>query len=103
MPARSANPILRSMIRTTDEYWDTDRASYEDELNAWRDRTAMTVAVAVIPAVRSDARRSARRPVAVAATRDRRLPLRRSRSASRRATPLALVRRYPAIYPPPDY
>lgn len=28
------------MIRAFDPYWDSDRASYEDELNAWRDRTA---------------------------------------------------------------
>ena len=93
MPSRPANPILRSMIRTTDEYWDSDRASYEDELNAWRDRTAAPVAVAVVaPVRRSEARLPDRRPVAVAVTRNARLPLRRSRSASRRATPLALAR-----------
>lgn len=37
------------MIRATDEYWDSDRASYEDELNAWRERTAAPVAVGVAP------------------------------------------------------
>jgi hypothetical protein len=36
-----------TMIRAADEYWDSDRASYEDELNAWRERTAAPVAVAV--------------------------------------------------------
>ena len=46
MPSRPANPILRLMIRAADEYWDSDRASYEDELNAWRDRTAAPVALA---------------------------------------------------------
>jgi hypothetical protein len=76
MSARPANPILRLMIRAADEYWDSDRASYEDELNAWRERTAAPVAVVV-------ARRPARRPVGVTATRDRRLPLRRTRSAKR--------------------
>jgi hypothetical protein len=83
-----------TMIRAADEYWDSDRASYEDELNAWRERTASPVAVALpeAPATRSEARRPARRPVAVAATRDRRPPLRQSRSASRRATPLTLTR-----------
>jgi len=93
MSARAPNPILRLMIRAADEYWDSDRASYEDELNAWRERTAAPVAVAVpeAPVTRSEARRPARRPVAVVATRNRRLPLRRSRSASRRATSLALA------------
>jgi hypothetical protein len=28
------------MFRINDEYWDADRASYEDELEAWRERTA---------------------------------------------------------------
>jgi hypothetical protein len=48
MPARPPNPILRLMIRAADEYWDSDRASYEDELNAWRERTAAAVAAAVV-------------------------------------------------------
>jgi hypothetical protein len=92
MPSRLAKPILRLMVRAGDEYWDSDRASYEDELNAFRERTAGPVAVAEIAAIRSEARRPARRPVAVAATRDRRPPLRRSRSASRRAASQALAR-----------
>jgi hypothetical protein len=49
------------------EYWDSDRATYEDELNAWRERTA--AAAVVGPA---QLRRLARRTVArrtVAATR----------------------------------
>jgi hypothetical protein len=43
--SRESDPA--SMIRAADEYWDSDRASYEDELNAWRNRTAAPVAVAV--------------------------------------------------------
>ena len=70
------------MIRANDEYWDSDRASYEDELAAWRDRTAVPVAVAVVaPVTRFEPRKSGRRPVAVAATRDRRPPRSRARSA----------------------
>jgi hypothetical protein len=34
----------RRMIRSDDEYWDADRASYEDELDAWRERIAAPVA-----------------------------------------------------------
>jgi hypothetical protein len=98
MPSRPANPILRPMIRAADEYWDSDRASYEDELNAWRDRTAvattpLVVAIAVAaPVRRTEARLPDRRPVAVAVARNARLPLRRSRSASRRASVVARAR-----------
>ena len=44
MPADLVDSILRRMIRTGDDYWDSDRATYEDELNAWRDRTATPLA-----------------------------------------------------------
>ena len=44
--ASARNPILRRMIRANDDYWDSDRATYEDELGAWRERTAVAVAVA---------------------------------------------------------
>jgi hypothetical protein len=43
------------MIRATDEYWDFDRATYEDELDAWRERTAAPVAS--MPAARRSATR----------------------------------------------
>ncbi len=33
------------MIRASDDYWDSDRASYEDELGAWRERTTVAVAI----------------------------------------------------------
>jgi hypothetical protein len=39
------------------EYWDSDRATYEDELNAWRDRTAAAVAPAAPAWVRAVAPR----------------------------------------------
>lgn len=78
-----------TMIRAADDYWDSDRASYEDDLNAWRERTAAPVAVAEVPATRSEARRPVRRPIAVAAGRPH---LRRSRPAPRRATLPALAR-----------
>ena len=44
MPRRRADSILRRMIRANDDYWDFDRATYEDELGAWRERTAVAVA-----------------------------------------------------------
>jgi hypothetical protein len=28
------------MIRADEEFWDVERASYDDELDAWRERTA---------------------------------------------------------------
>ena len=28
------------MINATEEFWDFERASYDDELDAWRERTA---------------------------------------------------------------
>ncbi len=46
MPPLGADSILRRMIRANDDYWDSDRATYEDELGAWRERTAVAVAVA---------------------------------------------------------
>ena len=58
-PERGANRILRRMIRGNDDYWDCDRATYEDELGAWRERTAVAVAVTA-PMTRSETRRSTR-------------------------------------------
>ena len=49
MPPLRADSILRRMIRANDDYWDCDRATYEDELGAWRERTAVAVAVAARP------------------------------------------------------
>jgi hypothetical protein len=58
-----ADSILRRMIRANDDYWDTDRATYEDELGAWRERATLTVTVAVAaPVTRSETLRSIRRP-----------------------------------------
>jgi predicted signal transduction protein with EAL and GGDEF domain len=82
-----------AMIRAADEYWDSDRASYEDELNAWRERMAASVAVAVAPALRrSEARLPDRRPVAVAVARNARFSRHRSRSVSRGASVVARAR-----------
>ena len=43
------------MIRTNDEYWDFDRASFDDELDAWRERTAtrQTVMAGPLAAIRT--------------------------------------------------
>jgi hypothetical protein len=49
------------MIRSNDEYWDFDRATFEDELDAWRERTAVAV-VPSLPDV-SSPRRQPRRLV----------------------------------------
>jgi hypothetical protein len=60
------------------EYWDSDRATYEDELNAWRERT--------YPAVPVVARIVTRRRVATRATLPRRPKVAppRVRSSARR-------------------
>ncbi len=49
------------MIRANDDYWDSDRATYEDELGAWRERTAAAAAIAA-PMTRAETHRSIRRP-----------------------------------------
>ena len=61
MTSRPSDPILRRMIRAADEYWDSYRASYEDELEAWRERIAVATTVEA-PTSRVEARRSTRRP-----------------------------------------
>ena len=43
------------------EYWDSDRATYEDELDAWRERTA-PVAAEPTTLVHRPRRTTARRP-----------------------------------------
>jgi hypothetical protein len=43
------------------EYWDSDRAIYEDELDAWRERTAPVAAEPTI-LVRRPRRTTTRRP-----------------------------------------
>ena len=34
------------MNRSDDEYWATERASYDDELDAWRERTTTPAGIA---------------------------------------------------------
>src|SRR5687768_6845625 len=72
-----------TMIRATDEYWDSDRASYEDELGAWRERTAVAAtqldeAPVTRSAVRRPTHRSTRRPMTVVVAIERR-PARHAR------------------------
>ena len=40
MPGTRPPPDAAAMINATEEFWDFERASYDDELDAWRDRTA---------------------------------------------------------------
>jgi hypothetical protein len=47
------------MINAAEEFWDFERASYDDELDAWRERTAVSAVVA-LPGL-SRARRQSRR------------------------------------------
>ena len=35
-------PDAAAMISATEEFWDFERASYDDELDAWRERTTAT-------------------------------------------------------------
>jgi len=99
MPRGPPESMLPSMIRASDEYWDFDRASYEDELDAWRERTAAPMApmaVAVAPRRHSVARYARRQapvstqnfaPGTLAALRPTRGPLSarsRARSTLRR-------------------
>ena len=44
------------------EYWDSDRATYEDELDAWRERTAAPVAAEPTILVHRQRRTATRRP-----------------------------------------
>ena len=56
-------------MQTRGEYWDSDRATFEDELNAWRERTAAPVAAELTTATTTRlASRHAtiRRPIAIA-------------------------------------
>ena len=43
MPAAASPPDAAAMISATEEFWDFERASYDDELDAWRERTAAAV------------------------------------------------------------
>ena len=47
------------------EYWDSDRATYEDELDAWRERTAPLAAEPTI-LVNRPRRTATRRPASAA-------------------------------------
>ena len=49
------------MWQATGEYWDSDRATYEDELNAFRERTAAPIDAPIVQTV-SQGRRPVRRP-----------------------------------------
>jgi hypothetical protein len=72
------------MINASTEFWDFDRASFDDELDAWRERTAAAVIIEHrIPPV---ARRlsAARRPV-VPAGRQARIRIQRSVARRRMA------------------
>jgi len=65
------------MIRAADEYWDFDRATYEDELDAWRERTAAPVA----------ARAAVSRPLARRVMASRPVTARPPRNARRQSRP----------------
>jgi hypothetical protein len=70
MPGTGPRPDAAPMINATEEFWDFERASYDDELDAWRERTAVS-AVQDLPDLgrprrqsRRLGRRSLRRPAA---------------------------------------
>src|SRR3954451_3812215 len=42
MPGLGPQPDAAAMITARDEFWDFERASYDDELDAWRERTTFT-------------------------------------------------------------
>jgi len=42
MPGEGPRPDAAAMISATEEFWDFERASYDDELDAWRERTTFT-------------------------------------------------------------
>ena len=44
MPATPVRRDRGAMIRADEEFWDYERASFDDELDAWRERTAGGVA-----------------------------------------------------------
>jgi hypothetical protein len=44
MPGVGSRPDAAAMISATEEFWDFERASYDDELDAWRERTAASFA-----------------------------------------------------------
>jgi hypothetical protein len=106
---RGIDPL--DMLQTRiGEYWDSDRATYEDELNAWRDRTAAAVLVGPTAAparVRAAGRRrvaaprvraAGRRRVAARATSPAR-PLvapRQVRSAARRREATTILANQPS-------
>src|SRR4029079_9055583 len=48
MPGTRPRPDAAAMISATEEFWDFERASYDDELDAWRERTAVAVPAAVV-------------------------------------------------------
>ena len=62
------------MIRANDEYWDSDRASYDDELNAWRERTAIATVSVEVPLAPSRPRTRRSRLDPVPPTRELQAP-----------------------------
>src|SRR6186997_869743 len=54
MPGVGSRRDAAAMISATEEFWDFERASFDDELDAWRDRTAAPDTFAP-PAVTSSA------------------------------------------------
>ena len=49
MPGVGSRPDAAAMISATEEFWDFERASYDDELDAWRERTAVTAGPVTSP------------------------------------------------------
>ena len=52
MEAPAAERIVPVMDTTGSEYWDSDRATFEDELDAFRERTALRPVAAPRPGAR---------------------------------------------------
>jgi hypothetical protein len=59
MQAAARDP---STMDTTAEYWDSERATFEDELNAFRERTAYQAVDVFVSAVPRERRRRLRLP-----------------------------------------
>jgi hypothetical protein len=78
-------------MQTRGEYWDSDRATFEDELNAWRERTAAPVVADLSAATTTrlaSRHATTRRPIAIARhpiAVGRRPVARRRPAATRRA------------------
>ena len=70
MPGEGPRPDAAAMISATEEFWDFERASYDDELDAWRERTAVAVpAIEALPGLSRPRRQSRRLGLAQPAPR----------------------------------